>query len=206
MKKVVSLILALSLLLCLAVTPAFAAEKTTYVATEAYNLKNGSTEWSFQKATIGQDDYEDLEFIDTGWFHEFYHNWSHGSWPACSSDGKQLGAHAGMVCDPVLTFTVPRDGNLQIMSFRAFHDQDAGDGVNFQILKNDMVVFPENTDWFESETVKFETQVPNIYLTAEKGDKIYVSAGEIEGYRIIADINRTIDQKRREMTLTLEDV
>lgn len=39
-----------------------------------------------------------------------------------------------------------------------------------------------------------------------KGDKIYVSAGEIEGYRIITEIDRTIDQRRREMTLTLEDV
>ena len=39
-----------------------------------------------------------------------------------------------------------------------------------------------------------------------KGDKIYVSAGEIEGYRIVSDIDRTIDHKRREMILTLEDV
>ena len=39
-----------------------------------------------------------------------------------------------------------------------------------------------------------------------KGDKIYVSAGEIVGYRIITEIDRTIDNKRREMTLTLEDV
>lgn len=39
-----------------------------------------------------------------------------------------------------------------------------------------------------------------------KGDKIYVNAGEIVGYRIITEVDRTIDQKRREMTLTLEDV
>lgn len=39
-----------------------------------------------------------------------------------------------------------------------------------------------------------------------KGDKVYVSAGENVGYRIVTDIDRTIDSKRREMTLTLEDV
>ncbi len=173
MKKLLALILSLALLTT-AVSTVFAAEQTTYVATSAFSLKNGSTEWSFQKATIGQDDYENLEFIETGWFHDFYQNWANGSFPACSSNGRLLGAHAGAVCDPVLTFTVPRDGNLQIVSFRAYHDQEAGDGVNFQILKNDMVIFPENEDWYVSESIKFETQVPNIYLTAEKGDKIYL--------------------------------
>lgn len=39
-----------------------------------------------------------------------------------------------------------------------------------------------------------------------KGDKIYVNAGEVVGYRIVNEVDRTIDQKRREMTLTLEDV
>lgn len=39
-----------------------------------------------------------------------------------------------------------------------------------------------------------------------KGDKVHIKAGEINGDRIVIDIDRTIDQKRREMTLTLEDV
>lgn len=39
-----------------------------------------------------------------------------------------------------------------------------------------------------------------------RGDKIYVEAGDISGYRIVAEIDRTIDNKTREMTLTLEDV
>ena len=39
-----------------------------------------------------------------------------------------------------------------------------------------------------------------------KGDKIYVNAGEIVGYRIITEVDRTIDNTHREMTLTLEDV
>lgn len=39
-----------------------------------------------------------------------------------------------------------------------------------------------------------------------KGDKVHIKAGEIDGDRIVIDIDRTIDQKRREMTLTLEDM
>lgn len=38
-----------------------------------------------------------------------------------------------------------------------------------------------------------------------KGDKIYVSAGDITGYKIITEIDRTIDQKTREMSMTLKD-
>lgn len=39
-----------------------------------------------------------------------------------------------------------------------------------------------------------------------RGDKIHVKAGEIDGERIVTEISRSIDQKRREMNLTLEDV
>lgn len=39
-----------------------------------------------------------------------------------------------------------------------------------------------------------------------RGDKIYVEAGDIVGYRIITETDRTIDNKTREMTLMLEDV
>ena len=72
MKKVVSMILALSLIAALVVVPVSAAEQNVYVAYDAYELKNGSTPWSFQHATIGMDDYSDLEFIESGWYHEFY--------------------------------------------------------------------------------------------------------------------------------------
>lgn len=58
----------------------------------------------------------------------------------------------------------------------------------------------------ENGAPKWEYQItaPDIPWI-RKGDRIYVSAGEIEGYRIITDIDRTIDRKRREMSLTLED-
>lgn len=52
---------------------------------------------------------------------------------------------------------------------------------------------------------EYEITAPDIPWI-RKGDKIYVNAGEIAGYRIITEVDRTIDQKRREMTLTLEDV
>ena len=39
-----------------------------------------------------------------------------------------------------------------------------------------------------------------------KGDKIYVSAGDISGYKYVTAIHRTIDNKTHEMALTLKDV
>lgn len=39
-----------------------------------------------------------------------------------------------------------------------------------------------------------------------KGDRIYIEAGEIKGEKIITEVDRTIDQRTREMILTLEDV
>lgn len=52
---------------------------------------------------------------------------------------------------------------------------------------------------------EYEIKAPDIPWI-RKGDKIHVSAGDITGYRIITEVNRTIDQKTKEMALTLEDV
>ena len=52
---------------------------------------------------------------------------------------------------------------------------------------------------------EYEITAPDVPWI-RKGDKIYVSAGEIVGYRIITETDRTSDNKTREMTLTLEDV
>lgn len=52
---------------------------------------------------------------------------------------------------------------------------------------------------------EYEITAPDIPWI-RRGDKIYVEAGDIAGYRIITEIDRTIDNKTREMTLTLEDV
>lgn len=52
---------------------------------------------------------------------------------------------------------------------------------------------------------EYEISCPDIPWI-RRGDKIYVEAGDIVGYRIITETDRTIDNKTREMTLTLEDV
>ena len=173
MKKVVSMILALSLIAAMVVVPVSAAEQNVFVAYDSYELKNGSTPWSWQHATIGMDDYSDLEFIESGWYHEFYQNWAQGAWPyGFVSNGKNTSMHAGMVCDPVLTFTAPRGGNIQIPKFVALKSSEAGDGMRFQILKNDMVIFPEDDDWYDPDTIAWELELPDIFLTVDKGDRI----------------------------------
>ena len=50
---------------------------------------------------------------------------------------------------------------------------------------------------------EYEITAPDIPWI-RRGDKIHVSAGELSGYFITTDIDRTIDQKRREMALELE--
>ncbi len=52
---------------------------------------------------------------------------------------------------------------------------------------------------------EYEIEAPDIPWI-RKGDKIYVSAGEIEGYRIITEIDRTSDKVTKKMVLRLEDV
>lgn len=52
---------------------------------------------------------------------------------------------------------------------------------------------------------EYEITAPDVPWI-RKGDKIYVNAGEIVGNRIITEVDRSIDQKHREMTLHLEDV
>lgn len=52
---------------------------------------------------------------------------------------------------------------------------------------------------------EYEITAPDIPWI-RRGDKIYVDAGEIVGHRIVAEVDRTIDNKTREMILTLEDV
>ena len=52
---------------------------------------------------------------------------------------------------------------------------------------------------------EYEIAAPDIPWI-RKGDKIYVNAGDVVGYRIITEVDRSGDLKHREMTLTLEDV
>lgn len=52
---------------------------------------------------------------------------------------------------------------------------------------------------------EYEITAPDVPWI-RKGDKIYVEAGDISGYRIVTEVDRAIDQKHRDMTLHLEDV
>ncbi|MBQ1935890.1 MAG: S-layer homology domain-containing protein [Clostridia bacterium] len=194
MKKVLSLILALSMIAALVAVPATAAEQNVFYVYDAFELKNGSTPWSFQRAVIGTDEYEDLEFIDDGWYLEFWHNWAAGSFPyGFQSNGKNVSGNPGMIADSVLTFTAPRDGNLQIPSFKV--KGGGNDGVRVQILKNDLVIFPEDDDWYDPDTNEWEFEVPHIYLNVEKGDKIYFRINMKENQH--SDSCRTTDYQMK---------
>ncbi len=175
MKKVLSMILALSLVLALFAVPTFAEEQQdVYAAYEAYELKNGSTPWIFQRATPERNDYSNLEFID-GWFHEYYQNWTMGAWMYSTYNAKTVTGHPGASGDAVITFVAPRAGNIQIPTFNIYHSDPKGDGIQFQILKNDMVIFPEDADWYVHEDpLNMDFDTPNIYLTVKEGDKIYL--------------------------------
>lgn len=52
---------------------------------------------------------------------------------------------------------------------------------------------------------EYEISAPDVPWI-RKGDKIYVSAGDVTGYKIVTEVDRTCDSKTQEMVLTLEDV
>ncbi|MBO4953827.1 MAG: S-layer homology domain-containing protein [Clostridia bacterium] len=197
MKKVLSMILAIAMIAALVVVPVSAAEENEFWAFDAYELKNSSTVWSFQHATLGKTDFSDLEFFKAGWYYEFYQNWTQGSFPyAYTGDGgKTVTMHAGMIADPVLTFTAPRGGNLQIPSFKVYRTDESGDGVRFQIMKNDIVIFPQDTDWYEPDTPTYEFMTPDIFMTVKKGDKVFLRVNMRETQNF--DLFKTMDYRMK---------
>lgn len=57
----------------------------------------------------------------------------------------------------------------------------------------------------ENGSPKYEDEIKTIDIPwVQLGDKVYVEAGDIKGYRIVTGIDRSIDNKHKEMTLTLE--
>lgn len=52
---------------------------------------------------------------------------------------------------------------------------------------------------------EYEIKAPDIPWI-RKGDKVYISAADIEGYKIVTEVDRSFDLKTASMTLTLEDV
>ena len=57
----------------------------------------------------------------------------------------------------------------------------------------------------EDGSPKCEDEIKTIDVPwVQLGDKVYVDAGDIKGYRIVTGIDRSIDNKHKGMTLTLE--
>ena len=57
----------------------------------------------------------------------------------------------------------------------------------------------------ENGSPKYEDEIKTIDIPwVQLGDKVYVEAGDIKGYRIVTGIDRSINIKHKEMTLTLE--
>lgn len=57
----------------------------------------------------------------------------------------------------------------------------------------------------ENGSPKYEDEIKTIDIPwIQLGDKVYIEAGDIKGDRIVTGIDRSIDNKHKEMTLTLE--
>lgn len=70
----------------------------------------------------------------------------------------------------------------------------------------DAKIEAKNTiDEYGSPKWEYEISAPDIPWI-RKGDKIYVSAGDIDGFKIVTEVDRAFGNKEREMTLTMEDV
>lgn len=137
----------------------------TYTEKEGFFKQAGETPWSFEWTPVGKDEYQPLEFIDSGWFHETFQNWSYGTVQFPGS------MHAGTIGDPVVAFTAPADGKILIHTATASKGATTlSDGVQIKILKNQEQLFPKK-DWAEL-LPDSKVTVPDLVLDVKKGDVI----------------------------------
>ena len=137
----------------------------TYKEADGFFKDAGETPWSFEWTPVGKDEYQPLEFIDSGWFHEKFQNWSYGTVQFPGS------MHAGMIGDPVVAFTAPSDGKIVIAKATASKGAtNLSDGVQIKILKNDEQLFPEK-DWAVLMPDS-KVAIPDLVLDVIKGDVI----------------------------------
>ncbi len=146
----------------------------SYTVADGFSAAAGTTPWGFEYAAINTNDYKPYEYIDSGWYHEKYQNWSYGS------VHHAISMHAGTVADPVVSFTCPADGTLML---HATYCGDlganyTGDGVQFNITKNDEQVYPA-IGWVQvlDDT---DAQIPDIVFDVVKGDVIRFRLNQIE--------------------------
>lgn len=138
----------------------------SHTTEDGFYKKVGETPWGFEHATVGEDDYEPLEYIQTGWYHESYQNWSYGAIQ------HPISMHAGVIADPVVSFTAPSDGTIMIHASYCgdLGETYSGDGVQFKILKNDQQVYP-SVGWVQVLD-KNNAEIPDLVFAVKKGDVI----------------------------------
>lgn len=137
----------------------------TYTEQDSFYQQPGESPWSFEYTPVGSDDYRPLEFIDTGWFHETYQNWSFGTVQYPNS------MHAGTIGDPVVAFTAPFDGTVQIHRTDVKKGaSELSDGVQIKILKNDQQLFPAE-GWADLQPGT-SVAVPDLIFDVRTGDVI----------------------------------
>ncbi|MBO4954182.1 MAG: S-layer homology domain-containing protein, partial [Clostridia bacterium] len=138
----------------------------THTAADGFSAPKGTTPWGFEHAPVNTDNYESLEYIQTGWYYEKYQNWAQGAIQ------HPISMHAGMIADPVVSFTAPSDGTLMIHASYCgdLGETYSGDGVQFKILKNDQQLYP-SVGWVQVLDSK-NVEIPDLVFTVKKGDVI----------------------------------
>ena len=138
----------------------------THTAADGYAAPKGSTPWGFEHAPVNTDNYEHLEYINNGWYYETYQNWSQGAIQHAIS------MHAGVIADPVVSFTCPSDGTMMIHKSYCgdLGENYSGDGVQFKILLNDQQLYP-SVGWVQVLD-KNNAEIPDLVFKVKKGDVI----------------------------------
>ena len=139
--------------------------QVTFSVQDGFYKSPGETPWGFEHTPVGTDNYEPLTFIESGWFHETYQNWLQGAVQ------HYLSMHAGVLADPVVSFTAPVDGTVMIHASKVANIKEGGDGVRFKILKNDQNIFPKE-DWADAFVPGVDIEIPAMTFDVKKGDVI----------------------------------
>ncbi|MBO4954594.1 MAG: hypothetical protein J6D04_05580, partial [Clostridia bacterium] len=145
--------------------PAGYARQTSYAMEDAFNKGVGETPWLFQRVDVGTDNYQNLEFIDNGWFIGGYGNWATGG---IAHPGSM---HPGTEGDVAVTFVAPFDGEILIEAATCNNALTTSDGSNIRIYLNETPLYPHD-EWLRLEPDTY-VNLPAMALTVEKGDKIH---------------------------------
>lgn len=145
--------------------PAGYSRQTSYVMEDAFSKAVGETPWLFQRADIGTDDYQTLEYVDNGWFVGEFGNWVMGA------TGYPGSLHPGTSGDVAVTFVAPFDGKILIEATTCNNRVDTPDGSKIRILLNDTPLYPTD-DWLTLEPDTMVT-LPAMALEVNKGDAIH---------------------------------